>query len=104
MFTLLLINLLRITPLTYDTFLSQRATQRAEIVYSNWSHNNWKQSFKDTDCLYQGENLTKDFTNPLEELMALYKSPKHRYNMLNEKYKRIGVGEYKNVNVYLFCN
>jgi uncharacterized protein YkwD len=103
MLTLLLINLLRITPLTYDTSLSQIATQRAEIVYSDWSHNNWKASFKDTGCSYIGENLTKDFTSPLDEFMALYNSPKHKDNMLNKNYTQVGVGHYKNVNVYLFC-
>lgn len=103
MLILILINLLRITPLTYDTLLSQIATQRAEVVYSNFSHDNWKQSFKDTDCRYQGENLTTDFTTPMDEFIALYTSPKHQLNMLNENYQRIGVGEYENVNVYLFC-
>jgi uncharacterized protein YkwD len=102
MLILLLINLLRLNPLILDDHLSQLATQRAEIVYSDWSHNNWKTSFKDTDCAYQGENLAKNF-NDVQAFLAWYNSPKHKDNMFNEKYTKIGIGYYKNVTVNLFC-
>jgi len=102
MVLLLLINLLRLNPLILDDHLSQLATQRAEIVYSDWSHNNWKSSFKDTDCAYQGENLAKDF-NDVQAFFAWYKSPTHKKNMIDENFKTIGIGTYKNVTVTLFC-
>lgn len=73
------------------------------VVYSDWSHNNWKTSFKDSGCDYIGENLSKNFKSSKKELKSFMKSSTHKENILNEHYQRIGIGGYKKVSVYLFC-
>jgi uncharacterized protein YkwD len=74
---MLLYLLSLINPLVLDDHLSQLATQRAEIVYSDWSHNNWKSSFKDTDCAYQGENLAIGFNSEIDLFLAFLNSATH---------------------------
>jgi|SRR5581483_5670401 len=44
------------------------------------------------DYRYAGENLARDFTNPQSAVNAWMASPSHRENILNSKYKEIGVG------------
>jgi uncharacterized protein YkwD len=100
---LLLINSLRITPLELNTNLSHLAFQRAKIVYADFSHNNWKKTFERTNCSYIGENLAKGFTSPTELTKAMLKSPTHKHAMLNENYTIIGIGQYKNIVVELYC-
>lgn len=41
---------------------------------------------------YAGENLARDFTNATEAVNAWMNSPTHRENILNPKYKEIGIG------------
>jgi len=41
---------------------------------------------------YAGENLARDFTNPNSAVDAWMNSPTHRENILNPKYKEIGIG------------
>lgn len=41
---------------------------------------------------YAGENLARDFTNPASAVDAWMNSPTHRENILNPKYKEIGIG------------
>lgn len=41
---------------------------------------------------YAGENLARDFTNPNAAVEAWMNSPTHRENILNPKYKEIGIG------------
>lgn len=41
---------------------------------------------------YAGENLARDFTNPSSAVDAWMSSPTHRDNILNPKYKEIGIG------------
>ncbi|MFA6215347.1 MAG: CAP domain-containing protein [Patescibacteria group bacterium] len=43
------------------------------------------------DYVYAGENLAMDFTNAEDVSEAFLKSPTHRRNILNNKYKEIGV-------------
>lgn len=50
-----------------------------------------------------GENLAKDFENSEKMNKALMNSPTHRDNIMNEKYKKIGVGCYDNVCVEFFA-
>ena len=100
---LFLINSLRTNPLTLDNNLSNIATERAEVVYTNWSHDNWYKSFRNTDCSYIGENLAKNFTSPTKLLTAQIYSPKHKENLVSTNYSKIGIGVYKNVVVELFC-
>lgn len=41
---------------------------------------------------YAGENLARDFSNSEDAVNAWMNSPTHRENMLNSKYKEIGIG------------
>jgi uncharacterized protein YkwD len=41
---------------------------------------------------YAGENLARDFSNATEAVNAWMNSPTHRDNILNSKYKEIGIG------------
>ena len=41
---------------------------------------------------YAGENLARDFSNPSSAVDAWMNSPTHRENILNPKYKEIGIG------------
>jgi uncharacterized protein YkwD len=41
---------------------------------------------------YAGENLARDFSNATEAVNAWMNSPTHRDNILNPKYKEIGIG------------
>ena len=41
---------------------------------------------------YAGENLARDFTNSASAVDAWMNSPTHRENILNPKYKEIGIG------------
>lgn len=41
---------------------------------------------------YAGENLARDFTNASSAIDAWMNSPTHRENILNPKYKEIGIG------------
>ena len=101
---MLLINSERITPIKLDSNLSNIATKRAEIVYKKgFSHNNWTDSFKGTDCFYIGENLAQDFTDSKSMHKAFMQSPSHKRNIQNTNYKTIGIGTYKNTTVELFC-
>ncbi len=46
---------------------------------------------KQYDYIYAGENLAMDFTNAEAVHNAFLKSPTHKKNILNQKYKEIGV-------------
>jgi uncharacterized protein YkwD len=101
---LILMNAERVKPLELDATLSQIATKRAEIVYNTeWSHKGWKDSFKGTDCSYQGENLAKDFKTAKKTHKALMNSPTHKKNIVSDTYTHVGIGTYKNITVQLFC-
>ncbi|MDP1759922.1 MAG: CAP domain-containing protein [Candidatus Woesebacteria bacterium] len=41
---------------------------------------------------YAGENLARDFNNPASAVEAWMSSPTHKENILNPKYKEIGIG------------
>lgn len=41
---------------------------------------------------YAGENLARDFSNASDAINAWMNSPTHRENLLNPKYKEIGIG------------
>lgn len=101
---LILINLARVIPLKVDTNLNDLANKRAEIVYSDFSHSNWMNSFKDTKCSYIGENLAKGFdNNPYSIHSVFMDSFTHRKNILNTNYNKIGIGHYEDITVELFC-
>ena len=88
-------------PLRYSDTLSKSAQAKAEHMFANnyWAHNApdgttpWD-FFKQVDYQYliAGENLAKDFYDTSSMMSAWMKSPTHRDNIINSKYKEIGIG------------
>ena len=87
--------------LRYNSTLSESATKKAQDMFTNnyWAHNSpsgkspWE-FFKETGYDYSiaGENLAKDFADTESLLKAWMKSPTHKANIINQKYKEIGIG------------
>lgn len=88
-------------PLRYSDVLSKSAQAKAEHMFAQnyWAHNApdgttpWD-FFKQVGYQYTiaGENLAKDFYDTSSMMSAWMKSPTHRDNILNSKYKEIGIG------------
>lgn len=102
---LMLINLQRVQPLQQTQELNSLAQVRAQQLYQSnqWSHDNWKRSFDTTSCKWIGENLARGFTNDTDLNNAMLNSPVHKANMVNPRFKELGIGKYKGVTVELFC-
>lgn len=89
-----------LAPVTLNSTLSQAAQAKGADMLNKdyWAHvapdgtQPWK-FFVDFGYKYRyaGENLARDFTNPSSTVDAWMNSPSHRENMLNPKYKDIGV-------------
>lgn len=87
--------------LTLNTTLSSAAYTKGRDMIDRdyWAHiapdgtQPWK-FFTDLGYRYRyaGENLARDFTNPTSTVNAWMNSPTHRENILNPKYKEIGIG------------
>jgi len=85
--------------LTINPSLSEAARQKASemFTFGCWSHNCNGRSpwwfFKNVsyNYLYAGENLAKDFGDAETAVSAWMDSPTHRDNILNNKYKEIGI-------------
>ncbi len=87
--------------LTYNSDLAGAAyTKGVDMITKDyWAHvapdgtQPWK-FFNDFGYKYKyaGENLARDFTNPSSAVDAWMNSPTHRENILNPKYKEIGIG------------
>lgn len=104
---LFLINMARQTPLQESSILNERASIRAEQLCkaNQWSHNNWKTSFTGLKYNYAGENLAIDFKTDIDVFIAFMNSPKHKDNIVNKKFKQIGIGKGScNNKVVLFMN
>lgn len=90
-----------LSALTLNTTLSSAAYTKGRdmIERDYWAHvapdgtQPWK-FFSDAGYRYRyaGENLARDFTNPTSTVNAWMDSPTHRENILNSKYKEIGIG------------
>src|SRR4030042_3524849 len=89
-----------VSELSENAKLSEAAAQKAEDMISEnyFSHTSpsgttpWRWIEKEKyDYNYAGENLAMDFTSAEKMDRAWLESPTHRANMLNEKYKDIGV-------------
>jgi len=86
--------------LVYSDVLSEAARLKGENMIANnyWSHvgpdgtEPWD-FFANVGYSYRyaGENLARDFSNPVSAVNAWMASPSHRDNMLSDKYKEIGV-------------
>jgi len=87
-------------PLKYNPILSASAQQKAEDMFKNdyWAHNSpqgktpWT-FFDAAGYKYSvaGENLAKDFYDTDSLLKAWMNSPTHKANIINQKYKEIGI-------------
>lgn len=83
----------------YNAALSEAARQKAShmFTFGCWSHNCnnvtpwWFFKNAGYDYLYAGENLAKDFGDPDAIVNAWMDSPTHRDNLINGRYKDIGV-------------
>lgn len=86
--------------LRYNSKLSKAAEKKAVHMFKEnyWAHtspkgiNPWT-FFKEVDYEYSiaGENLAKDFYDTDTMMSAWMKSPTHRDNILNQKYREIGI-------------
>jgi len=89
-----------LAPVSLNSTLSQAAQAKGADMLNRdyWAHvapdgtQPWK-FFIDFGYRYRyaGENLARDFTNPSSAVDAWMVSPSHKENMLNPKYKDIGV-------------
>lgn len=92
---------LGLTPLVYNTVLSDSATSKATdmFTYNYWAHTSptgktpWD-FFTASGYEYSvaGENLAKDFYDTDGLIKAWMNSPTHRENIVNPKYQEIGIG------------
>ncbi len=87
-------------PLTTNELLNQAAQQKAGdmFAFDYWAHQSpsgrepWS-FLKDVGYNYRlaGENLARDFYQPEDVIRAWMASPTHKDNIINPKYKEIGV-------------
>ncbi len=90
-----------LSTLTYNSTLAGAAYSKGMDMINRdyWAHvapdgtQPWK-FFSDFGYRYRyaGENLARDFTNAPAAVDAWMNSPTHRDNILNSKYKEIGIG------------
>jgi len=89
-----------LSELNPDPALSEAAQKKAEDMFADgyWAHvapDGTQPWFFITnsgyDYVYAGENLAKDFQKSDSVVVAWMESPTHRQNILNEKFKDIGV-------------
>jgi|SRR5579859_866569 len=89
-----------LSQLTVNSLLNQAAQAKAAHMFAHqyWAHvapdgtQPW-QFFKDVNYRYAvaGENLARDFSNTNDMVAAWMASPTHRANIMNDRYKEIGV-------------
>jgi hypothetical protein len=87
-------------PLTYSEKLADAARRKAANMFAEnyWAHNSpsgkspwvWFQA-AGYAYTFAGENLAKDFGDSSRLIEAWMASPTHRANIMNDKYKEIGV-------------
>ena len=90
-----------LTPLTYNQTLASAAYTKGRDMIDRdyWAHvapdgtQPWK-FFSDFGYKYRyaGENLARDFSSASSAVDAWMNSPTHRDNILNPKYKEVGIG------------
>lgn len=89
-----LVNIQRINnkllPLKVDKQLEKNATKRACEI-KEWSHKGAWSYFVKVRYTLIGENLSKDF-NDLQAMEAFMASPTHKKNILEKRFKFIGIG------------
>ena len=92
---------LGLAPLKLNSTLTESARLKAEDMFANdyWAHTSpagkspWD-FFKAVGYNYSvaGENLAKDFYDTESMMRAWMKSPTHKANIVNGKYREIGIG------------
>lgn len=100
---ILLLNLIRTTPLQQDAVLMKIAQQRAEYLCQTqtFSHDGWL-SYK-SNFVHRGENIAEGYNNnPLRIHNAFLSSFQHKKVMLDKKYQYVGVGHACNITVEEF--
>ncbi len=89
-----------VTPLELNSFLSEAARQKAADMFARnyWAHYSpngtspwWFFKNVGYNYLYAGENLARDFGESAGVVQAWMASPTHRDNILNGRYKDIGI-------------
>ena len=82
-------------PVKIDPFLQEQAQIRAEhlCVAGQWSHDGWLKSFEGRQWSYAGENLARNWHDATKAMDAWTRSPAHYRNLINPKYKVVGIGE-----------
>lgn len=89
-----------LSSLSEDPRLSEAALKKGENMFEEnyWAH--YSPSGKDPwgfiqragyKYTYAGENLAKNFSNPEDVVNAWMASPTHRDNLLNSRYKNVGM-------------
>lgn len=87
-------------PVTLNSLLVEAATRKAGdmFAFDYWAHVSpsgrepWA-FFREVgyNYIYAGENLARDFSSPEAAVSAWMASPSHKENLLNPKYKEIGI-------------
>ncbi|MFP5212665.1 MAG: CAP domain-containing protein [Acidobacteriota bacterium] len=98
--------------LKWNTCLARKAAFRAEIMVSEgyFAHEDpdtgknpaWGLVASCLECSYAGENLSRGDYPPEEIHSAFMKSPTHRANILDGRFRFMGVGCFESVCVELF--
>ena len=99
--------------LAWDDCLASKAFLRAKYMVDNniFSHRDprtgknpvWKTVVQCRSFRYAGENLAKGYESADVIHRALMRSPTHRDNLINSKYRFVGIGCYNSVCVELFA-
>lgn len=92
----ILINSVRITPLTYDPKIEKVAMTRC-LAMKEWSHKGfpYKEIFK-LRYFRAGENLAKGFPTATSTMQGFQSSPTHKANNEYTKYQNIGIANCNN--------
>jgi uncharacterized protein YkwD len=87
---LIMINMVRVSPLKISHTLSSIADKRATYLCDHeFSHAGWR-SYP-SKFSYRGENLAKDYGTIKEAHEALMLSASHKANILNKNYRYVGL-------------
>ena len=82
-------------PVKIDPDLTLQAQVRAEQLCDDkqWSHDGYTDYFQGTGTLVAGENLAKQWHSTYKAINAWILSPSHYKNMIDTRFKVVGVGE-----------
>jgi len=84
--------------MTLNKDLSVKAQYRAKHM-TEFSHDGWRDAFKDTGYTHYGENLARNFKKADEMMKSFINSPSHYRNLINPNFTEFGVGYNKKTKV-----